>query len=554
MALGLRALLLVGALVVPASAARASTAQESMLEDNGQLFANPAGTLEQLRTLGVDRVRVAVIWSYIAPNPNSKHPPRRFNASDPAAYPARNWELWDQIVIDAHRLGIGLNFDVTGGAPLWALGPGRPRGNHNPNWEPSPSMYGAFVHALGVRYGGSYDPARKRTIRDQNNLPRVSFWSAWNEPNYGPSLAPQGVPGALAVENSPRMYRNLVDAAWSALRRTGHGGDMFIFGELADRNQGPTWGVFSGMAPLVFLRAMYCVDSKYRPLRGGAAAIRGCPTTAAGSRRFRAQNPALFAATGVSDHAYMRWYAPNAEGDPSPDFSSLAQLGNLEHALDRLEHLYGSNRRFPIWNTEFGYITSPPKHINQYEPIAPHYYPWVSPNTAAYYDNWAEYISWRDPRIASFFQYLLKDPQAPTAHNDWGGFASGLLSYTGRPKPTYDAWRLPLYLPATTARRGQALEVWGCVRPARYALVDMGVAHVAEIQFQAVPAAPFKTVQTVTLGAARSSCYFDAHVRFPASGMVRLRWLYPTLDPLLGFFDPLREVAAYSRAVKVTIG
>jgi hypothetical protein len=523
-----------------------------MFEDMGQLFANPMGTLKQLRSLGAENVRVAVIWSYIAPWPNSTRPPARFNAADPAAYPAANWAIWDQIVVDAKQEGIAVNFDVTGGAPLWALGPGRPSGNKNPNWEPSPSRYRAFVHALGVRYSGGYDPTLKRTVRDSADLPRVSFWSIWNEPDYGPSLAPQGVPGDLAVENSPRMYRNLVDAAWTALHQTGHGRDGFIWGELAPRDTGSRWGVFAGMAPLVFLRAMYCVDSSYRPLRGAAAAIRGCPKSAAGSRVFRAHNPALFAASGVSDHAYMRWYPPNDEQDPSPDFSSLGQIGNLERGLDRLQRAYGSSRRFPIWNTEFGYITDPPKHSPDPTSTGIRVL-YVSPATAAYYVNWAEYISWRDPRIASFFQYLLRDPQPANAADNWGGFASGLLSFNGSPKATYDAWRLPLYMPVTTARRGHTLEVWGCIRPARYALLDMGVPQVAEIQFQKGLQGAFKTLRTVALPSASSSCYFDVHVKFPASGAVRLRWLYPTLDPLLGYFDPLHPAAAVSRSVRISL-
>ena len=35
------------------------------------------------------------------------------------------------------------------------------------------------------------------------DLPKVSFWSVWNEPDYGPGLAPQGVPGHVKIENSP---------------------------------------------------------------------------------------------------------------------------------------------------------------------------------------------------------------------------------------------------------------------------------------------------------------------------------------------------------------
>ena len=471
----LRALLLAAALIaLPAGRALASTSQQAMFEDDARMLADPVGTLAQLRMLGVQRVRLPIHWDYIAPDPGAAHPPRNFNAADPAAYPAANWTTLDAIVTDAQQQGITLDANAGGGAPRWATGPGRPSGSTNPNWQPSASMYGAFVHALAVRYSGSYDPVLNRTVRDANDLPRVSFWSVWNEPDYGPSLAPQGVPGDLTVENSPRVYRNLVDAAWSALQQTGHRGDTFIWGELAPRDTGSRWGVFAGMAPLVFLRAMFCVDSSYRPLQGAAAAIRGCPPTAAGSRRFRAQNPALFNATGVSDHPYMRWYPPNLEEDPSPDFTSLGQIGNLEHALDRLQRVYGSRMRYPIWNTEFGYITSPPKHSPDPTSKTPEYY--VSAATAAYYLNWAEYISWRDPRIASFFQYLLSDPLRSNAGDDWGGFASGLQTFSLNPKATYDAWRLPLYMPVTHARHGHALEVWGCVRPARFAILDTGPA------------------------------------------------------------------------------
>ena len=48
-------------------------------------------------------------------------------------------------------LGIRLDFDLMGGAPRWALGPGRPVGATNQNWEPSPSAFGAFVHAIATR-------------------------------------------------------------------------------------------------------------------------------------------------------------------------------------------------------------------------------------------------------------------------------------------------------------------------------------------------------------------------------------------------------------------
>ena len=541
-----RVLMLVVLMCAIPAPAHATKAQESWLEDDVNLYANPAGTLGQLRFLGVNRVRVAVRWQLIAPSPLSRRRPRNFNAADPAAYPPGTWTIWDQIVNDAKADGIALNFDLLGGAPLWATGPGAPRdGQAHLNWNPSPKEFEAFARAVATRYSGDYDPGTEKL--DPGNpadLPMVSFWSVWNEPDYGPGLAPQGVPGHLKIENSPRMYRNLVAAVWNALQATGHTHDSLVWGELAPRGA-LNWGVFSGMKPLIFLRALYCVDSNYRPLRGGAARIRGCPATAAASRQFRARNPGLFRAAGVADHPYMRWYPPNEEQFPDPDSTSLGEIGNLTRSLDRLQRVYGSHKRFPIYNTEFGYITTPPKRDNKKEP-------WVNQNTAAYYLNWAEYLSWKNPRIRSFSQYLLYDPLPSKSKTDFGGFASGLLTFgTHARKATYAAWRLPLYLPVTTALRGRSLEVWGCARPAHFAQTDTGATQTVQILFQRGSRGPFKMLRTIDVTDPHG--YFDLHMRFPGSGTVRLSWDYPVADQALGYFDPMTAHTAFSRSVRITL-
>jgi hypothetical protein len=275
---------------------------------------------------------------------------------------------------------------------------------------------------------------------------------------------------------------------------------------------------------------MYCVDSNYRPLRGAAARIRGCPATAAASRQFRARNPGLFRAAGVADHPYMRWYPPNKEQFPDPNNTSLGQIGNLTRALDRLQRIYGSHKRFAIYNTEFGYITTPPKRDTTEEP-------WVNQNTAAYYLNWAEYLSWKNPRISSFSQYLLYDPLPAKPKTDFGGFASGLVTFgTHARKATYAAWRLPLYMPVTTARPGRSLEVWGCARPAH---------------FQRGSSGPFKLLRTIEVTDPHG--YFDVHMSFPGSGTVRLAWDYPVADQALGAFGPMRPHTAFSRSVRITL-
>ncbi len=543
----LRVLLLSAAIsLIPASAALASHSQVSVFEDDVNLQVNPAATLAQMRLLGANQVRVAVRWQLIAPKPTSRQRPKHFNAANPASYPAASWGIYDAIVTQAKAEGITPNFDLLGGSPIWATGPGAPRdGRPHFNWSPNAKEFGQFAQALATRYSGNYNPTtNKLDPGNQNDLPRVGLWSVWNEPDYGPSLAPQGVPGHLKIENSPRMYRNLVDATYTALKRTGHGHDRLMFGELAPRGA-ENWGVFSGMKPLIFLRAMYCVDSRYRPLRGAAAAIRGCPTNAAGSRQFRAKNPALFTAAGVADHPYMRWYPPNREKFPDPNNTSLGQIGNLTRSLDRLNRVYGSHKRFPIYNTEFGYITTPPKHDTKKTP-------WVGQAKAAYYLNWAEYISWRNPRIISFSQYLLYDPLPARPDTDWGGFASGLLSYgKHKPKATYAAWRLPLYLPVTSARRGRSLEVWGCARPAPYARTDTGAANPVEIQFQRNSRGKFTTLRTVAVNDPKG--YFDLHMKFPGNGTVRLAWTYPASDQLLGYFDPLKPHAIFSRSQRISL-
>jgi hypothetical protein len=344
-----------------------------------------------------------------------------------------------------------------------------------------------------------------------------------------------------------------VDAAWTGLTAAGHttSTDTIVFGEIAPRGESK-WGLFSGMKPLTFLQSMYCVNSSYHELRGAVAKLQGCPTTAAGSRRFRAQNPALFEASGVSDHPYMRWYAPNHEPNPDPtngsstvDYTSLGTMGNLTRGLDRLNSVYGSRTHFPIYDTEFGYITSPPKRSP--DPTSKTRVLYLSPSIAADYMNWAEYISWRNPRLRSFQQYLLYDPERPTRANDWGGFASGILTWNGAQKATYYAYRLPLYLPATTARPGHALEVWGCVRPAPFAVLDTGAPQTAQLQFEPKGSGQYSTVATVTTGPGQS-CYFDDHITFPSSGSLRLAYAYPSTEPA-----PAGGITVYSRVVGVAV-
>ncbi len=474
----------------------------SILQDDSLLQSDPAATLATVRALGVEVVRTNVFWSQIAPDTNSATRPA-FDAADPAAYPAGGWAIYDEIVRDAAADGVQIYFTVMGRPPLWAAGPGASRRQNCSagcsQWEPSAAEFGEFVHALGVRYSGHYVPAGA-----SGPLPRVDFWSIWNEPNYGPNLAPQVTDGT-SVEVSPRLYRNLLDAAWSALVATGHGPstDTILVGETAPR------GVisFGGMVPLRFIRALYCVNQSYEPLRGTAATLRGCPANAAASATFASQKPAQFEASGFADHPYPQSEAPNVPTPGEPDYADFASLPNLERTLDRAAAAYGANVHLPIYSTEYGYKTDPPYAGG--DPMA----------TAAAYLNETEYLSWLDPRIRSYDQYLLDDPAASRGSD----FDTGLQVADGIPKPTLAAYRMPLWLPTTAESPGKSLEVWGCARPAPDVQRQTGRPQHVLIQFASAAGAAFRTLRTVTLTAAEG-CYFDVDVSFPASGVVQLAW------------------------------
>jgi hypothetical protein len=527
-----------GVAALPATAA-ASHSQVAIIQDGTDLT-NPGAAMQAFRQLGANTVRVIVPWAAIAPSPNSTKKPK-FTATDPNGYAAVNWAPYDNIVRAAQQYGLAVDFTVTGGAPRWAEG-SKYLGNPGESltflaWQPNAADYGQFVQAVGTRYDGHFTPKGQ-----SSPLPAVHFWAIYNEPNFGEDLGPQGSNDST-VASGPAMFRGLLNAGWSALQKTGHAHDTILWGEFAaegfepgpyPKSTGGLPGWYGQTRPLLFLRDLYCVNSRFQELRGSAAKAIGCPTTSAASRRFRSQNPALFNATGVSDHPYPVNETPASNAGNKVDFARFNDLGNLEGELDHLTKLYGSGKHFPIYNTEYGYITNPPQ--------AKHKPSYVSPATAATYINWAEYLSWKQSRVASYDQYLLADP--PPGLQAYSGFASGLETYAGKPKPGYDAFRLPVWMPSTSFSHTASEELWGDARPAPFMVKDGHGPQSVAVQLNG------KTIQTVSL-TSTSNGYFDLHLKFPSSGTVRLAYTYPSSDPLLPVNDLGQTVYSRSFTIKV---
>jgi hypothetical protein len=474
-----------------------------MFTVGSELYTNATANMNLLHRLGVGVVRLDMNWAAVAPDSPSLHKPA-FDGADPNAYPATSWAKYDAIIRGLTTRHIGIDLALIGPPPLWAEGRGAPSPTTQPEWKPDAGDYADWVHAVATRYSGHFTaPGASRP------LPRIDFWSVWNEPNIGTNLGPEVTHSGSAIEVSPKLYRDLLNGAWSSLQVTGHGHDRVLIGELAPAGvmKGAP-GLFNAMAPLRFLRALYCVDAGYRQLRGTEARQRGCPTTPAASARFATQNPGLFKASGFAVHPYgFTSLAPNVRIPNEPDYAELAAMPTLESTLDRLQRVYRSDTKFPIWSTEFGFITNPPN--NQYT---------ITPALAAYYLNWAEYITWQDPRIKSFDNFLITDPPGTAV------FATGLKTAAGQPKPAFDAFRMPLYLPVTRTAAKHPLLVWGDVRPAPDAARRTHRRQQVEIQFKRARG-DFATVKTVSLSGPHG--YFEVRQVFPASGSVRLRWTYP---------------------------
>ena len=405
----------------------------ALFQDDRQLVAAGDAVrerrLDEIDALGADAVKLQLSWAAVAPAGRTRPP--GFDAADHLAYPAERWRRYDELLRSLAARGLRPLVALSPPAPGWATArAGDPEGVVRPDAR----EFERFARAAGTRYDGRHDDS------DGLRLPRVDFWSIWNEPNHPQFLLPLG--SRAGVPLAPHAYRGLVRAAVGGLRASGHGADTILFGELLPIGRGAIGPRYT-IKPILFLRELFCLDARYRPFRGAQARVRGC-------HRFRR----VTGVSGLAYHPYTRPEGPRA-AEPTDDDATIRSLDRVARALDRAAVARRLDRRgMPIYNTEFGYQSRPPDPYQARVGRIPAFL------------NEAEWISYRNRRVVSWSQYGLVDDPLLTSQRGrerFGLFQAGLRYGDGREKPgIYDSYRLPIFVRLLGPSE---VEVWGAGRP-----------------------------------------------------------------------------------------
>lgn len=519
----LLALLLV-AVVAPASAQANQDAMFSIMMDDDQLLYRGDDArdraMRRMKAMGVDYVRVTVLWSVVAEYAKFDRRGKRranFKADDPSTYPKGNWDRFDRLVRAGKALDIGIYLNPTGPGPRWAhKKPPRRHRDLARTYKPNPREYFKFVKALGKRYDGTY-----RDENDQNVLlPKVSFWGIYNEPNQGGWLTPQYERrNGKVIPWAPVMYRELYYYGRAALQQTGHERDIILAGETAPLGSGLT-NPKSPIRPKKFIKELFCLNSSGRRYTGAEAGRRQCKT-------LKKIGPWNF--TAWAHHPYTKKLAPTRR-DKSRDSITMANVGELSALLNQVGAATGyvSKDRNPTMMTEFGYETNPPDRFSG-----------VSLEKQAEYINLGDYLAYKDPMVLGNTQFQLRDVDPvkgvrKSSKRAWFGYQSGLLFNDGRLKPAASAYLLPFVVKGKgiDSVGQQGVGFWGWVR-----FLPGNTQTEVSLQFKPSGAADFSTIGD-PVRVSNAFGFWEAHRTILAPGTWRAVWT----NPVTGLPITSREV------------
>jgi hypothetical protein len=467
------------------------------MQDDAQLLHRPEDqlrrSLEEMKLLGVDRIRVTAGWSVLTRDADDVKRPD-FDATDPRAYEQERFRNLDRLLILAREYGFRTMVDIAFWAPRWASSdPVGERGRTNVDV----AEYAKFATAVARRYSGSfvipqavvaaagggmlYEPSRDERylsglygtenadageslhsslglsfaglkqdplsdtlglagVNPTIPLPKVDTFTLWNEPNHTSFLRPQWVKeGKRYLPQSPHTYRRMLELSYPAIKGVRPDATVLIGGTSftgSYRRNGS-----GGVPPLRFLRELACVDGKLRPLkRSGCKGFQTVP------------------GDGWSQHPYTMEVEPDTPSKVGrPDDVPIAELPRLARTLDRL---IAKGRLAPgarnLWVTEYGYETNPPVSG------------WIfSEGDQARFLTWAEYIASRTPSVRSFAQFLLRDLPpgsirvGESRKRAFGQWQSGVLREDGQTKLGAYHFRAGIFVQRL---HGNRLRIYGRLR------------------------------------------------------------------------------------------
>jgi hypothetical protein len=357
-------------------------------DEANTLYGNPAQAFADLKALKTQVLRVNLYWGGTKWAVANKRPA---DATDPGD-PAYNWSLYDRLVVYArdNNIKLVLSFLFT---PSWANG-GKAKSVAPTNAKDLEN----FAYAAAERYSGLWTPPtwqQNASLGIANTpLPKVSMWTAWNEPNNPLWLTPQykRVGGKWRIESAVQ-YAKICNAVYNGVHSPFLGplqGEQVACGVTGPKgNNAPTTSRPS-IDPVSFLNA----------------------AKKAGMKNFDVYAHHPYADKGTE--------APNFK--PTGTHAKRIQLGNLDVLTKQLTKLYGNKR---LWITEYGYQTNPPdKTIFGIT--------WAK---QAQYMKQAYAIARKNPRIDMFLWFLVRDEPSI------GGWQSGLETVTGKKKPAWNTFR-----------------------------------------------------------------------------------------------------------------
>jgi hypothetical protein len=425
--------------------------EDGLLLDPAEAGSAPGIAGQWRNRLGADWVRVQAFWNAVSPNGSSPTKPAGFNVADHTAT-GYDWRNLDRAVNVATANGLKVMLTVHQCGPRWAS---TQPSKSTACWKPSAGLFGQFATAVATRY--------------RNQVKRLLIGNEANEKVF---LAPQTEckrvrRTSVCERTAANLYRDYVNAAYPAIKRANPGAQVII-GELAPIGAaGKTAG---NLAPLPFIRAMWCRDDRNRRISTGAC------------QRFRAPR-----GDGFGYHPYQVRERPD-QPQRNPNLAKLGDLKRLFSVLDRASH-----RRYNLYITEYGYETSPPDGRNG-----------VSPALQSRYLQQSAYIAWSTPRVKLLTQYLWRDDSVNS------GFQTGLHFFSGAPKPALGTFPNPFFID-TRKGRGKAV-IWGQVRPD-------GVGSVRVLQQRGGGSfAPFLTLNLDGRG------YFSARKSLPRNSSYRFEY------------------------------